>query len=235
MTDSGPTSGGGPARPAPGGRSPREAATTPVTVAGRVLFVAAALAVAIVTARCSSVNTTVEPSPVKCEFGLNPASTSVPAGTSLVSFAVATDPECEWVPTTTTTWITQLTPARGQGPGTVQFRAATNTGPARTGTIAVADRTFTVSQSLGCTYTISPTSRSYGGTGVADSVAVTAPPGCAWTAQVSANALSWLAVVSGSSGSGNGSVGILIAPLFFGSRTGTITIAGQTFTVIQTA
>jgi hypothetical protein len=56
---------------------------------------------------------------------------------------------------------------------------------------------------------------------------------CAWTA--SAN-VDWLAVVSGSAGTGSNNVGYTISPnLQESGRTGTITIAGQTFTVIQSA
>ncbi len=56
---------------------------------------------------------------------------------------------------------------------------------------------------------------------------------CAWTA--SSNALPWLTITSGASGTGNGSVGLSIAANTGAARTGTATIAGQTFTVNQAA
>jgi len=56
-------------------------------------------------------------------------------------------------------------------------------------------------------------------------------PTCAWTA--SAN-VDWLAVVRGSSGTGSDTVAFAVSPNAQESdRTGTITIAGQTFTVTQ--
>ena len=67
-----------------------------------------------------------------------------------------------------------------------------------------------------------------GGTG---GVRVTAASGCTWTAAVSAP---WITLTSGESGNGNGTVNYAIgANTNNPSRTATITIAGQTFTVTQ--
>ena len=60
---------------------------------------------------------------------------------------------------------------------------------------------------------------------------VTAGTGCAWTAVSNAT---FITITSGSSGSGNGSVGYSVAANTGStSRNGTMTIAGQTFTVTQ--
>ena len=60
---------------------------------------------------------------------------------------------------------------------------------------------------------------------------VTAGAGCAWTAVANA---SWIHVTSGASGSGNGTVGYRVdANTSTSTRSGTMTIAGQTFTVTQ--
>ena len=63
-------------------------------------------------------------------------------------------------------------------------------------------------------------------------VAVTAGDGCEWTA--SSNA-AWITVTAGASGSGNGTVAFSVAPNPGAARTGTISIAGHTFTVNQAA
>jgi immune inhibitor A len=85
-----------------------------------------------------------------------------------------------------------------------------------------------------CAYSISPASQSFPSAGGAGSVSVTltSGTGCAWTA--SSNA-SWVTVTSGSSGSGNGTVGYAVAANSGSARSGTATIAGQTFTVSQVA
>ncbi|HEX7313423.1 MAG TPA: M36 family metallopeptidase [Pyrinomonadaceae bacterium] len=82
-----------------------------------------------------------------------------------------------------------------------------------------------------CSYSISPTSASYAAAGGSGTVTVTAGAGCAWTAASNA---SFITVTSGASGSGSGSVGYSVAAnALTTSRTGTLTVAGQTFTVTQ--
>ena len=84
-----------------------------------------------------------------------------------------------------------------------------------------------------CTYQISPASQSFNSSGGSGSVSVTTSAGCPWTAS---DALSWLTITSGSSGTGSGAV-IYSVPANTGtsSQTGNITIAGLTFSVIQAA
>ena len=65
-----------------------------------------------------------------------------------------------------------------------------------------------------------------GGTGT---VGVTSPGGCSWTALSNAN---WITISAGGSGNGNGQVSYQVSPSN-SSRTGTITVANQTFTVNQ--
>ncbi|HKR00997.1 MAG TPA: M36 family metallopeptidase [Pyrinomonadaceae bacterium] len=82
-----------------------------------------------------------------------------------------------------------------------------------------------------CTYSISPTSASQPATGGTGSVSVTAGTGCSWTAVSNAT---FITITAGSSGSGNGTVSYSVAAnTATTSRTGTLTIAGQTFTVNQ--
>ena len=127
------------------------------------------------------------------------------------------------------------------GTGSVSFTVAANTGPARTGTMTVAGQTFTVSQAAAppppppsCTYTIAPMSESIaaaGGAGTA--IAVTTGGTCAWTAI--SNAPSWITITAGATGTGTGSVSFTVAANTGAARTGTMTIAGRTFTVTQAA
>jgi Zn-dependent metalloprotease len=83
-----------------------------------------------------------------------------------------------------------------------------------------------------CSYSINPTSASHPAAGGTGSVTVTAGAGCAWTAVSNAT---FITVTSGSSGSGNGTVNYSVAANSGASRNGTMTIAGQTFTVTQAA
>jgi hypothetical protein len=87
---------------------------------------------------------------------------------------------------------------------------------------------------VGCTYSISPTSQSFSASGGYGSVSVTTQSECSWTAI--SNNVSWITITSVSSGTGSGTVNYSVAAnTSTSSRTGTMPIAGQTFTVNQSA
>ena len=83
-----------------------------------------------------------------------------------------------------------------------------------------------------CTYSINPTFQNVSGAGGTGTTTVTAPGGCAWTATSN---VGWVTITSGASGNGNGSVGFTVAANPGVARNGTLTIAGQTFTVTQSS
>jgi hypothetical protein len=84
---------------------------------------------------------------------------------------------------------------------------------------------------LPCSYTLSPTNRTITSDGGAGAVTVTTRPDCQWSATASAE---WIAIASGTSGTGNGSVGYTVASNpATSSRTGTITVTGVTSTIVQ--
>ena len=63
-------------------------------------------------------------------------------------------------------------------------------------------------------------------------VTVSTSNGCAWTA---ASGVPWILILNGAAGTGTGTVQLLVPPNLTGSRSGTITVAGQTIDVAQTA
>ncbi|HEV2880064.1 MAG TPA: M36 family metallopeptidase [Pyrinomonadaceae bacterium] len=82
-----------------------------------------------------------------------------------------------------------------------------------------------------CSFSISPTSASVAAGGATGSVSVTAGAGCNWTAVSNA---AFITITAGASGTGSGTVSYSVASnASTASRTGTLTIAGQTFTVTQ--
>jgi hypothetical protein len=83
-----------------------------------------------------------------------------------------------------------------------------------------------------CSYSLSATTHDASAGSTTNSVNVSTAGGCGWTATSNA---SWIAVTSGGSGVGNGTVTYAVAPNSGGARTGTMMIAGQTFTVTQAA
>lgn len=83
-----------------------------------------------------------------------------------------------------------------------------------------------------CSFTVSPTSFSVSAPAITKSVTVTASAStCGWTATSN---VSWITITAGASGTGNGTVTFTVAAnTRYRSRTGTLTIAGKTFTVTQ--
>ena len=173
-----------------------------------------------------------------CSYTISPAGQSIgPAGGAGTSIAVTATGGCAWTASSGASWITVTSGATGTGNGSVGFTVAANTGAERTGTLTIAGQTFTVTQAAAaavvCAYTIAPTTQSIGASGGAGTtVTVTTTSNCTWTA---VSGVSWITVTSGSTSTGNGSVGFTVAANTGAQRTGTLTIAGQTFTVTQAA
>ena len=166
-----------------------------------------------------------------CSYALNPTSQNIAAVGGNGSFNVQTGANCTWPVVSNASWLTITSPTNGTGNGTVNFTVSLNPSPQRTGTITVAGQTFTVTQANGCTFDIAPTSQTVAASGANGTINVTAGAGCAWTAVSNDN---WISVTSGATGSGNGAVGFSVAANTGPVRTGTVTVAGQTFTVNQT-
>ena len=100
------------------------------------------------------------------------------------------------------------------------------------GATATFDNVTVTAAAPACSYSITPGSRSLWAAGASDTVNVTTGSTCSWTATSNAP---WLSIAGGSSGTGNGAVSITIDANSGDARTGTMTIAGQTFTVSQAA
>ncbi|MCC6586718.1 MAG: SBBP repeat-containing protein [Bryobacterales bacterium] len=167
-----------------------------------------------------------------CDYSLSPTSQDFPAGGGPGSFTVNTGTTCTWSPVANAPWITLL-PGGSSGTGKVNFAVSSNTGPARSGTISVAGQLFSIVQAaLACTYTISPTRASFDNFGGNVTVSLTAPAGCPWTATSNA---SWITITSGSSGSGGAIVTLNVQANTGAERSGIATLAGQAFTVVQSA
>ena len=171
-----------------------------------------------------------------CSYSLSATSASVSStGTTAGSLSVVTGTNCSWTSVSHDAWITVTGGASGQGIGQVRGYsvAANTTGGQRVGTMTIAGTTYTVTQSAtGCTVNLSATSASVPSTGsTAGALSVVTGTSCSWTAVSNA---AWITVTNGASGTGIGQVAYTVAANTTGTqRVGTMTIAGQTFTVTQ--
>jgi Putative binding domain, N-terminal/Viral BACON domain len=173
--------------------------------------------------------------PAGCNYAVSPQSDSFAAAGGSDTISVTTGNGCGWSASTSTPWLTINSGASGTGYGLVNFAVGANTSTsARSGSLVVAGQTVPITQAgISCTYSISPGNASAAAAGATGSVTVTAGAGCGWTA---ASGAGWITVTSGASGSGNGTVGYSVAAnTATSARSGNVTIAGQTFTVSQTA
>ena len=155
------------------------------------------------------------------------------AGSGTVSLT-ATPSDATWTATSNAAWLT-VSPSSGTGPATLTYTYnAATTIASRTGTFTVAGQTFTLTQTgLTGSLTLTPASDSAPAAGATGkTVAVTANAAdFAWTA--TSNAV-WLTITAGASTTGSGTVTYNVtANPSANSRTGTLTIGGQTFTVTQ--
>jgi hypothetical protein len=174
-------------------------------------------------------------STASCSTTIAPASQSFPAIGGDGSITVTTEAGCDWAAVVNDSWITLTSASTGSGNGVVTYsvRGNATTSP-RQGTMTVGGQTFTVTQagqsSGNCSYSISPTSKSFSSAGGTGTINVTTSAGCGW---VAASNVSWITVTSGATGTGSGTVSYSVAPNSGAGRKGKITIGGQVFSIKQ--
>jgi len=173
--------------------------------------------------------------PPTCGFTLSAPGTSMTADGGQGGVDVQAPAGCAWTATSQASWISVTGGGSGSGNGTVSFSVEANPGAARNGTLTVGEQTYTVSQSgvaaPSCSAALSAASVTVAADAGSGSVDVIVAAGCAWSAASNA---SWITVTAGS-GNGSGTVSFDIAANTSTERTGTLTIAGSTYTVSQAA
>ncbi len=169
-----------------------------------------------------------------CTYSISPSSRVHGAGATTNTIAVSAGSGCAWTVLNTNDWLIVLSGASGTGNGTVTYAVAANPSVnQRTGVVLIGGQPFSVTQrGILCSYSISPTDRTHGYGATSNSVSVTAPSSeCAWTV---GNTNAWINVLSGTNGSGDGTVLYAVAANpGMSDRTGVVLIGGQSFTVTQ--
>ncbi len=165
-----------------------------------------------------------------CTYLVQPQSVTVPAGGANGTIIVITQAGCALNPSANVSWIKIL----GSNQGAVSYQVDPNPGSARSGTIAIGNRTVPVTQEGGvtCAYSITPTSNVMPSQGGTTSFRLAASgTTCPWNVVWSG---SWMTVTSPTSGKGNALVIFKVDPNTSTSpRSGTVTVAGLTYTLGQ--
>jgi uncharacterized protein (TIGR03437 family) len=174
-------------------------------------------------------------------FSLNPLSQIVGAAGGSGTITVNTTPSvCSSSRTAVSNvpWASITQGSVANGPGTVQFAVEPNpSANPRSGTLTIAGQTFGLSQNGNtCTFSLQPTSATFGAAGGNDQIQVLASPdGCA-SPRTATSGAPWATISFGQSGTGAGTVGYSVsANNFLAERTTTLTVAGIAFNVTQAA
>jgi hypothetical protein len=166
-----------------------------------------------------------------CTYSVTPPAQEFAGGGGSGGVAVTTAPGCTWTASTNAEWLVPMT-TRGTGPGQASFTVASNAGPARSGSLMVAGQALAISQASLCTWGIAPPSTVLPASGGNGNVLVIVGGACTWTA---ASDVDWITLTSGASGTGNGLVQFVAGPSNGAPRTGSLTIAGQRYEVVELA
>ncbi len=168
-----------------------------------------------------------------CSYTVSTNSISHGDGSESGSFDIMTSVGCPWQVESNSAWIFFTSPTSGSGSATISYTLdANDSSLMRTGEVTVAGQRITIHQSgTPCAYFIWPSSMNHSAAGGNGGVDVIAPEGCSWTATSNDG---WINLTSTTNGVGDGVISYSVAVNLTDTlRMGTITIAGETFTVIQ--
>ena len=179
-----------------------------------------------------------------CTIEISPASASFNQNNATGSFDVTAPAHCQWSATSNSAWLGITSGSPGTGNGKVAYSVDRNRDlNARSGTITVGERAFTVNQSGDtpappvCEYSVTPIEFApcmavpYNLTAT-----ITTQQGCTWTASPGA---SWITVTGGQSGSGSGVISFMVSENWESPRHGVVMVrwptasAGQNLQVAQ--
>ena len=170
-----------------------------------------------------------------CSYSVSPLSASAAAAGGSFSLTITTQSGCSWTAASSASWITFTGGSSGGGSGKLSYSVAANsTTSPRTASITVANATVAIAQAAAsASYSLNPSSAGFTAAGGNASVVINVSPStAAWTA--SSNT-SWIAITSARSGAGSAMLIYNVASNTGAARSGTLTIAGHSFTVSQAA
>lgn len=168
---------------------------------------------------------------ISCSFAIQPSHILATAATGQATVNItASGATCAW-----TASGLNVTPVGGTGSGSVTVTVPPNPAPgSRTLSATIANQLLSVDQTgISCSASLSPYSASSPAAGGQGGVQVTTPAGCAYG---TVSGPSWISVTSGASGTGSGPLVYSVEPNSrTETRSGSLTIGGQTFQLSQDA
>jgi hypothetical protein len=192
---------------------------------------------ALAAAACSK-NDNAPSSPCSVTAGLPVTNDVSVAGTT---GTIPVTSSCAWTAAASASFITITSGTSGSGNGTVSYSIAANTGVSRTASIVIGTAIVNFLQfgpraPVDCTVTLSATTAKINNSGGSVLINVTAASTCQWGFVSNSPFLFFPAAGAGpqfNPVTGNGGVSIAASFNSGPSRTGTVTIGGQTVTITQ--
>ena len=166
-----------------------------------------------------------------CATSISPSSASFDrsGGSGSISITLPST-ACTWTASTNVAWVT-LGASSGSGSSALTYSVAPNSSTGRSGTITINDQTFTVSQTSGCAYSVSPMSFNFGPNAGSGSVTLSTDSACFWAAESHS---SWITMTGTTDSRGPTTVPFTVAANpDVTSRTGYIIVAGSTIFITQ--
>jgi photosystem II stability/assembly factor-like uncharacterized protein len=146
-----------------------------------------------------------------CSYSVSPATEVVYSSAAVLSYSVVAPGGCAWNAESDQSWAVVAVGASGSGTGLVSVAVtANNSGETRAATLTIGGQTASLTQApSSCSYTLGSPNVSAGASGGQVQTTVSTGTGCPWT--VANNYPFAVSVVSGASGTGNGTVVLNVA------------------------
>lgn len=168
-----------------------------------------------------------------CTYDFSPTSKTFDAAGGTGSINVtASNSACPRNVTSSVNWISIIGGNNSAGNGPVTYSVSSNNGPTRTGELKINGATLTVTQTGGCSYTLSPSIFNFQSGNGSSSIQVTASSSqCVWSPASNAN---WVKITSAAQVTGSGTVTFTVDPnQGTTTRTTTIDVGNKSATINQ--
>jgi len=167
-----------------------------------------------------------------CSYAINPASRTFPAAGETATVAVTAASGCAWTASSALSWVTVTAGASGSGNGNVSVRVAPHSAATqRTGNITIAGRTFAITQTGTCTFSVTPGNITAPAAGMTGTLSISTSSSCSWSVS---GAPSWITSPSGTR-TGSGNLTLTVSVNAGAARSATVTVAGRPVAINQGA
>ena len=172
--------------------------------------------------------------PPDCMYTIDPVSATFDSSGGSGSVAVTTPDVCEWLATSSASWLEIGSGGQGRGNGTISYAVEPNRNGERAATINVADRVLTVTQAaqtpIACEYGVAPVQLNPCMPSGTLTTTVSTGASCSWT--VSSN-VPWLTISAGESRNGPGTISFAFTSNYDAPREGLVMVRWPTPTAGQ--